>query len=180
MSPPLLLKAGCLRRWCSIFQRTRSTAVFLASGWCVQTGRSLRCRLGGSRVFVARHPRTGWGGHSGRRGGGGGNWGAQCSLGDLVGCQQHLDALRRGLPLGEAGIILQEDDRRAVDCLVVHLLPERGNERHLNSLHTVQLDCNYACVPFRVPPGESFSKGYLSSSKYKMWLIYPPQHRTKI
>lgn len=60
------------------------------------------------------------------RGGGGGGRGGGGREGPsrlLVGRFQLLQPLGGGLPLGKASVVLQEDDGRVVDCLVVHLLP---------------------------------------------------------
>ena len=48
----------------------------------------------------------------------------------LVGCDELLQPLRRGLPLGKARTVLQEEDGCVVHGLVVHLLPAREDNRH--------------------------------------------------
>lgn len=56
--------------------------------------------------------------------------GGQGAAGDAVGGLQLLDAVRCGLPLGKAGGVLEEDDRRTVDCLVVQLLSGKDKAQH--------------------------------------------------
>lgn len=48
----------------------------------------------------------------------------------LVGRNEFLQPLWRGLPLGKACTVLQEEDGGVVHSLVVHLLPARKDSRH--------------------------------------------------